>query len=105
MLFEQNRLGEPAKDSKSLIEEQIERDLQYLNVFIQPIQNINVFNQPSGPNIEVRRQETASTEQPSQEEVIVGTPITTDEQLKVLLLNSPLRPLVDARILELQSQV
>ena len=44
LLFEQNKLDEPVKESKAQIEEEIERDLQYLNVFIQPIQNINIFN-------------------------------------------------------------
>lgn len=72
-------------------------------MFIQPIQNINIFNKDNGQQIEVRQREEpedAADEGERQTETLMF-----EEQLKELILNSPLRPLVDSRILELQRHV
>jgi len=102
LLFEQSKLNDPVKENKAQIEEEIARDLQYLNVFIQPIQNINIFDKDRAQSQSTKREDTLRGREEGQGE---AESQTLDDQLRDLILNSPLRPLVDKRILELQSTV
>ena len=65
----------------------MERDLNYLNVFVQPISQINIFNRDNEPK-------------PPQEQ----ENLTFDEQLEQLLTKSPLKSVIDDRILHLSEK-
>lgn len=89
MLFEQKVQSQPAKgehvkEEKHKIEKEIESDLNYLNVFVAPIGSINIFAQ----------EQEAKAEGPTQ-----GEAADFDAQLRQLILASPLRPILDERVL------
>ena len=91
MLFEQKVQSQPArgeqvKEEKHKIEKEIESDLNYLNVFVAPIGSINIFAQEQEAKVDESR--------PAQ-----GEAADLDAQLRQLILASPLRPILDERVL------